>query len=102
MKLIEFRALLRLIETEKGGRAGAIAPGIYRPRFRVNDVTTECQIVAIDKDALKPGEEGECTVRVIDMNGLSAILEPGMVFELLEGLRTVAIGRALNRANLID
>ena len=102
MKLIEFRALVRLTATERGGRAYGIRPGVYRPWFRTRDVISECQVVAIDKGSLEPGEEGQCTVRVIDLNGISPLLRSAAEFELLEGPKIVATGRILEHGRPID
>jgi translation elongation factor EF-Tu-like GTPase len=102
MKLMEFHARLRLLETEKGGRTERVKAGTYRPLFRIENITAECQVVKIDKNFLAPGEEGICTVQVLDLNGLSTLLKPGADFQLLEGNRPVAIGRIIDDAILID
>jgi translation elongation factor EF-Tu-like GTPase len=102
MKLVEFRAQVRLKKTDEGGRMTGIKPRVYRPRLRVNGTTAECQIAEIDNGALEPGEEGECLVQAIDMNGLAILLDRNVEFELLEGVRVVATGRILQRAVLVD
>jgi translation elongation factor EF-Tu-like GTPase len=98
----QFRAHLRWLTTEEGGRAQAVPLKIYRPsaRFGNNDVQYICafdDITGIDNpEWLELGSEMDANVHVAHEEGYDSKLKPrltvGDSFEVCEGSRVVARG----------
>src|SRR3712207_4601839 len=83
-----FPALISLMGTEAGGRVGYILSG-YRPRFRMNEMESECEIRLVDDEKLHPGESGRVEVKLLWPDCVNGQLVKGACFELQEGWRTV-------------
>lgn len=88
-------AHLYLLPTEQGGRQTAIKERIYRPRFHLHSVDSDCRIDELEKEKMNPGERGRVTMTLLHPERFGDALCPGQSFELHEGLKTVAQGTIL-------
>ena len=95
----EFRARLRLLTSEEGGRSGPLASG-YRSLFDLGDKTADGdvlpwggEITLHGVNELAPGGEAVITVRLL--MATHDPLSPGWTFRLLEGKRLVGHGELL-------
>jgi translation elongation factor EF-Tu-like GTPase len=96
---IEFRARLRLLRTDEGGRHSAISSG-YRSIVDLGERTPAGEtlwwggeINLLEANELAPGEESEVCVRL--WGGTPANLAEGAAFRLSEGQRLVGEGEVL-------
>lgn len=71
--------------------------GLYRPYLRVGDDGEHLGIAFVSGPAsVSPGEEAEATVAFLyDVD--DSFLQPGVGFQILEGLRVIAHGTVLRR-----
>ena len=95
----EFRARLRLLTSEEGGRSGPLVSG-YRSLFDLGDKTAAGdvlpwggEITLHGVNELAPGGEAVITVRLL--MATHDPLSPGWTFRLFEGKRLVGHGELL-------
>ena len=95
----EFRARLRLLTSEEGGRSGPLVSG-YRSLFDLGDKTAAGdvlpwggEIMLHGVNELAPGGEALITVRLL--MATHDPLSPGWTFRLFEGKRVVGHGELL-------
>jgi translation elongation factor EF-Tu-like GTPase len=88
-------AHLYLLPTEQGGRQTAIKERVYRPRFYLHSVDSDCRIDKLEQEKMHPGERGRVTMTLLYPERFGDALRPGQAFELHEGLKTVAQGTIL-------
>ena len=88
-------AHLYLLPTDQGGRQTAIKECVYRPRFYLHSVDSDCRIDEMEQEKMHPGERGRVTMTLLYPERFGDTLRPGQSFELHEGLKTVAQGTIL-------
>lgn len=90
---------IRFLRTSDGGRQtpAALCGGVYRPHIRVGGDGEYLGVVFVSGPvSVLPGEEADATVSFIfDVD--DSPLQPGVEFEVLEGLRVVARGTVQRR-----
>ena len=88
-------AHLYLLPTDLGGRQTAIKEHVYRPRFYLHSVDSDCRINELEQEKMHPGERGRVTMTLLYPERFGDTLRPRQSFELHDGLKTVAQGTIL-------
>lgn len=89
----DFKADLRYLTTEEGGRSTYVVSG-YRPLFKLEGIEslTSAEQIFADKDKVLPGESVSAEIRIFDVETFSGMLYQGQEFELTELSNIVAKG----------
>ena len=101
---MEYAALRLQLNSPEQGRSrpiwprGRAAGAWYMPHLRVTTDGEYLGVAFLDgPEILRPGEEGECEV-VLLYDGVDySLLQPGALFELLEGAKVIGGGEVLRR-----
>tara|TARA_B100000809_G_scaffold245764_1_gene273049 strand:+ start:103 stop:744 length:642 start_codon:yes stop_codon:yes gene_type:complete len=91
--LPDFRADVRYLTTEEGGRKGYVTSG-YRPHFQLKGKKelSSTEQIFVNKDKVFPGESVSTEIRILWIEAFEGLLYEGLEFKLGEGKRIVAKG----------
>lgn len=93
-ELVTIRAKIRLLRAENGGREREAWSG-YRPTVHFGELYASGSIELLDRDVIKPGDECEVYITLLDRAYVQDLLVPGKTFDLTEGQRKIGEGEVI-------